>query len=152
MEGECSFWPKVAKIGIAVDIAKASVAADRILNMRRKDHSDSNLVSLDVGNIGDSDQGVKIEFCNVWFKYPTRDVPVLNGLDLTVRFQNNAVVDEVAADQTQIEKGQFAAIVGPSGTSIGVANGACEETEYRHRIWEDDRDLPLGTILHSQLR
>lgn len=69
-----------------LDIAKASVAAERILDIRRRDHSDGNLVSLDVGNIGDDDMGVRVEFKNVWFKYPTRDVPVLNGLDLTVRF------------------------------------------------------------------
>lgn len=42
-------------------------------------------------------QGVRIDFQNVWFKYPTRDAPVLNGLDLSIL------------------PGQFAAIVGPSG-------------------------------------
>lgn len=29
-------------------------------------------------------QGVKIELKNVVFKYPTRDVPVLKGLNMTV--------------------------------------------------------------------
>lgn len=66
------------------DIAKASVAAGRIINMRSRDQQDGRLVSLDVGNIGDNDMGVKIHFQNVWFRYPTRDVPILNGLDLTV--------------------------------------------------------------------
>jgi ABC-type multidrug transport system fused ATPase/permease subunit len=66
------------------DIAKASVAASRIIDMRSKDHLDGKLISLDVGNIGDGDMGVKINFQNVWFKYPTRDVPILNGLSLTV--------------------------------------------------------------------
>ncbi|KAK4245200.1 hypothetical protein C7999DRAFT_43225 [Corynascus novoguineensis] len=74
------------------NIAKASVAADRIIDMRRRDQADGMLVSLDLGNIGDNDKGVKIQFQNVWFRYPTRDAPVLNGLTLT------------------IEKGQFAAI------------------------------------------
>ena len=32
-------------------------------------------------------QGVKIELKDVYFKYPTRDVPVLNGLNMTVRNQ-----------------------------------------------------------------
>ncbi len=66
------------------DIAKASVAAGRIIDMRDRDHVDGKLISLDVGNIGDDDMGVKIQFQNVWFRYPTRDVPILNGLNLTV--------------------------------------------------------------------
>jgi hypothetical protein len=52
--------------------------------MRGNDHVDGKLVSLDVGNLGDNDMGVKIQFQNVWFRYPTRDVPILNGLNLTV--------------------------------------------------------------------
>ena len=66
------------------DIAKASVAASRILEMRGKDQVDGKLMPLDTGNIGDDDKGVKIQFQNVWFRYPTRDVPILNGLNLTV--------------------------------------------------------------------
>ncbi len=53
--------------------------------MRKQDHPDGRLVSLDLGNIGDNDKGIKIQFQNVWFRYPTRDVPILNGLNLTVR-------------------------------------------------------------------
>jgi len=67
-----------------IDIARASVAANRIIDMRAKDRVDGKLVSLDFGNIGDNDKGVKIQFQNVWFRYPTRDVPILNGLNLTV--------------------------------------------------------------------
>lgn len=69
---------------IGVDIAKASVAASRIIEMRGKDHYDGKLISLDLGDLGESDMGVKIQFQNVWFRYPTRDVPILNGLNLTV--------------------------------------------------------------------
>lgn len=29
-------------------------------------------------------RGVKIELRDVWFRYPSRDVPVLTGLDMTV--------------------------------------------------------------------
>jgi ABC-type multidrug transport system fused ATPase/permease subunit len=72
------------KTDLNIDIAKASVAADRILDMRGKDRVDGDLVSLDIGNIGDNDMGVKIQFQNVWFRYPTRDVPILNGINLTV--------------------------------------------------------------------
>ncbi|KAK3904233.1 P-loop containing nucleoside triphosphate hydrolase protein [Staphylotrichum tortipilum] len=66
------------------NIAKASVAASRIIDMRSRDHVNGKLISLDVGNIGDGDMGVKIHFQNVWFKYPTRDVPILNGLNMKV--------------------------------------------------------------------
>lgn len=52
--------------------------------MRTKDSTDGRLISLDLGNIGDNDKGVKVQVQNVWFKYPTRDTPILNGLDLTV--------------------------------------------------------------------
>ncbi|KAJ9142373.1 p-loop containing nucleoside triphosphate hydrolase [Pleurostoma richardsiae] len=82
----------------APNIAQASVAAHRIIDMRQHDQVDGRLISLDFGNLGEDDKGVRIEFSNVWFRYPTRDIPVLTGLDLT------------------IEKGQFAAIVGPSGS------------------------------------
>ncbi|RYO93834.1 hypothetical protein DL766_005080 [Monosporascus sp. MC13-8B] len=45
----------------------------------------------------DSSRGAKVEFLDVWFRYPSRETPVLSGLNMT------------------IEEGQFAAIVGPSG-------------------------------------
>lgn len=76
--------PWEASTDITPDIAKASVAANRIIDMRAKDRVDGRLISLDFGNIGDNDMGVKIQFQNVWFRYPTRDVPILNGLTLTV--------------------------------------------------------------------
>ena len=60
------------------------MAAERIIEMREKDHYDGKLLSLDAGNIGEDDMGVKVHFQNVWFRYPTRDVPILNGLSLTV--------------------------------------------------------------------
>lgn len=53
--------------------------------MRRSEDTEGRLRSLDVGDLGEADQGVKIEFRDVWFRYPTRDVPVLNGLNMTVR-------------------------------------------------------------------
>jgi hypothetical protein len=65
------------------DIARATVAANRIIDMRARDHVDGRLKSLDFGNLGDNDKGVKIQLHNIWFRYPTRDVPILNGLDMT---------------------------------------------------------------------
>ncbi|KAH8845293.1 hypothetical protein MCOR01_002538 [Pyricularia oryzae] len=85
-------------LSYAPNIAQATVAANRIVDLRSTKDDDSQLSSLVRGDLGQGDKGVKLEFKNVWFRYPTRDAPVLNGLDLTV------------------EKGQFAAVVGPSGS------------------------------------
>ncbi|KAI6476611.1 hypothetical protein MCOR17_000947 [Pyricularia oryzae] len=85
-------------LSYAPNIAQATVAANRIVDLRSTKDDDSQLSSLVRGDLGQGDKGVKLEFNNVWFRYPTRDAPVLNGLDLTV------------------EKGQFAAVVGPSGS------------------------------------
>lgn len=105
------------------DIAKATVAANRIIDMRARDYADGRLKSLDLGNLGDDDKGVKIQLQNVWFRYPTRDVSILNGLDMTVcpiltpSGARTRVWGIELTIRTQIEKGQFAAIVGPSGLS-----------------------------------
>ncbi|KAL1843116.1 hypothetical protein VTJ49DRAFT_3063 [Mycothermus thermophilus] len=79
------------------NIAKASVAAGRIIGMRGTDQVKGSRGSLEDRGLGDGDMGVGIQFQDVWFRYPTRDVPVLRGLSL------------------EIKTGQFAAIVGPSG-------------------------------------
>lgn len=75
------------------NMAQAAAAANRILSFRDRD-ADSSKAGLEVP---DAEGGVKIELRDLWFKYPTRDVPIFQGLNLT------------------IEKGQFAALVGPSG-------------------------------------
>ncbi|KAL2165253.1 hypothetical protein VTH06DRAFT_550 [Thermothelomyces fergusii] len=77
--------------------AQAAAAANRILQTR-----ETRLRSGGDGakseQITDVDGGVKIELRDVHFKYPTRDVSIFRGLNLT------------------IEKGQFAALVGASGS------------------------------------
>ncbi|KAL5326565.1 hypothetical protein ACEPPN_004252 [Leptodophora sp. 'Broadleaf-Isolate-01'] len=82
-----------AFLSFGPNFAQASQAANRILSFRvptkPKDKATSELQ--------DTEGGVKIEFQDLWFKYPTRDIPIFTGLNLT------------------IEKGQFAALVGPSG-------------------------------------
>jgi len=99
-------------------MAQASVAANRIIDLRRKEHTDGRLVSLDVGDLGKDDGGIAVEFRNVWFRYPTRDVPILNGLSFNVRslpmprFSRLSLLMSVL----QIQKGQFAAFVGASGS------------------------------------
>jgi ABC-type multidrug transport system fused ATPase/permease subunit len=97
------------------DIAQASAAANRIRGMRPRRGLEKKGAVFDLASLDDEEkgpQGVKIELQNVWFQYPTRDVPVLNGLNMTVSLR---VTPDISTDHWQIEKGQFAAIVGPSG-------------------------------------
>ncbi|KAI9766936.1 MAG: ABC transporter bea3 [Geoglossum simile] len=74
-------------------MAQATASANRVLNLRadhpEAEHSGEKL------NKGEG--GVEIEFKDVHFKYPSRDIQVFAGLNM------------------KIEKGQFAALVGPSG-------------------------------------
>ncbi|KAI1376245.1 P-loop containing nucleoside triphosphate hydrolase protein [Hypoxylon crocopeplum] len=74
--------------------AQASAAANRILSIRESRNRD---LSDETAKIPDTEGGIKIELRDVHFKYPTRDVSVFKGLNIT------------------IEKGQFAALVGASG-------------------------------------
>jgi ATP-binding cassette subfamily B (MDR/TAP) protein 1 len=74
-------------------MAQASAAANRILSFRVRDKE----THKEGSELQDVQGGVKIELRDLWFKYPTRDIPIFTGLNL------------------QIEKGQFAALVGPSG-------------------------------------
>ncbi|KAI1846849.1 hypothetical protein JX266_007070 [Neoarthrinium moseri] len=73
--------------------AQASAAANRILSVRESRNQDHHESS----SIPDAKGGVKLELKDVHFKYPTRDVSIFKGVNLT------------------IEKGQFAALVGASG-------------------------------------
>jgi ABC-type multidrug transport system fused ATPase/permease subunit len=76
--------------------AQAAAAANRILQARESRINNDASQSKD--QITDTDGGVKIELKDVHFKYPTRDVSIFKGLNIT------------------IEKGQFAALVGASGS------------------------------------
>lgn len=73
----------------------ASTAANRITGLRNtriKNEAGSE------GALPGTEEGVKIELEDVYFQYPTRDIPIFKGLNLT------------------IEKGQYAALVGASGS------------------------------------
>ena len=74
--------------------AQVTAASNRILNARATRIMDEPTTEL---AFPESEGGMKIELRNLGFKYPTREQPVFNGLNLT------------------IEKGQFAALVGASG-------------------------------------
>ena len=74
--------------------ASAKAAANRILGARLTRNKETH---ADAESIPDAKGGVKIQLENVHFKYPSRNVSVFKGLNITV------------------EKGQFAALVGASG-------------------------------------
>ena len=98
--------------------AQASAAANRILQARETRIRDS---ASETEQIPDTDGGVKIELKDVHFKYPTRDVSIFRGLNIT------------------IEKGQFAALVGASGS------GKTSIVSLLERFY----DLPKGEILFN---
>ncbi|APA06665.1 hypothetical protein sscle_02g014350 [Sclerotinia sclerotiorum 1980 UF-70] len=75
------------------NIAQATAASNRILSFRVP----ASVAGKSASKMQNVEGGVKIELKDVWFKYPTRDVPIFTGLNITIK------------------KGQFAALVGPSG-------------------------------------
>lgn len=81
-------------IAVGPNLANATAAADRILAYRQGSES---LQAKKSDNDEEETEGCKLEFRNVGFQYPTRDVPVYRNLSFT------------------IEPGQYVAFVGPSG-------------------------------------
>ncbi|KAN0113306.1 ABC transporter-like protein [Hyaloscypha variabilis] len=79
------------------NMAAAFAAANRIRNARPSPQDELSCSFEDFPIDDEKGNGMNIKFDNVSFKYPTRDVAVLNQLNLSIR------------------AGQFAAIVGPSG-------------------------------------
>ncbi|KAK8050263.1 multidrug resistance protein [Apiospora phragmitis] len=84
------------------NVAQASAAANRILSIRHTQEKDAlgritPAATEKPRSIPDTEGGVKIELRDVHFKYPTRNVSIFKGLNIT------------------IFKGQFAALVGASG-------------------------------------
>ncbi|KAH8845018.1 hypothetical protein MCOR03_003046 [Pyricularia oryzae] len=83
------------------NIAHATAAADRVLDMREADDElDRGLPLIDPNEDAmlEEKEGAEVELRDVWFSYPTRPGTILKGLDI------------------KVERGQFAAIVGPSGS------------------------------------
>ncbi|KAF5019025.1 hypothetical protein F66182_8975 [Fusarium sp. NRRL 66182] len=81
-------------LGFGPNAAQVTAAANRILNMRESRLHDKVSTSQE---IPDTDGGMAIELDNIYFKYPTRSTSVFKGLSL------------------QVQKGEFAALVGASG-------------------------------------
>lgn len=84
--------------GLAPSAAQVTASANRILDVQRSVHPDHLTGGSSEGGINDAHGGVKIELWDVSFKYPTRDVSVFDSLSIT------------------IEKGQYVAFVGASGS------------------------------------
>ncbi|KAJ6204002.1 LOW QUALITY PROTEIN: leptomycin B resistance protein pmd1 [Bipolaris maydis] len=77
----------------APNMAQVTGAANRILSMRPPPTNKATSYPP----LSTSEKGVGIEFQNVYFTYPSRELPVLSNLNI------------------QIQPGQFAALVGASG-------------------------------------
>nr|CEG05380.1 unnamed protein product [Fusarium clavum] len=84
-------------LAMAPSAVQVTASANRILDVQKSVDPDHLEVGKKDDVIVDSDGGVRVELRDVSFKYPTRDVPVFDHLNLT------------------IEKGQYAAFVGASG-------------------------------------
>ncbi|KAL2385253.1 hypothetical protein RJZ90_001429, partial [Blastomyces dermatitidis] len=78
---------------VTPNIAQATGAANRILSVRPSQGNNDG----EKKTVGRFEGGAQIDFKSINFKYPTRDITVFKNLSFT------------------IEKGQFAALVGPSG-------------------------------------
>ncbi|KAF2713122.1 P-loop containing nucleoside triphosphate hydrolase protein [Pleomassaria siparia CBS 279.74] len=79
--------------GFAPNMAQAAGAANRILSLRISKKAPPQTFTP----VAPAQGGVGIEFCNVYFTYKSRSVPVLSNLNMS------------------IQPGQFAALVGASG-------------------------------------
>lgn len=82
-------------LSIAPDMAQAKVAMDRLRSIQES--TDVRRGEKNENPLTGADGGVEIELRDIHFSYPTRDLPVFEGLSLS------------------IEKGQYVAFVGPSG-------------------------------------
>lgn len=76
------------------NIAQATASANRMLEFRSKKTTNTKAKEYVCSH---ADSGASVEFRNVAFRYPSRDVPLFAGLNV------------------DIKSGQFVAFVGPSG-------------------------------------
>jgi ABC-type multidrug transport system fused ATPase/permease subunit len=109
--------------------AQVTTASNRILDMRESRFQDT------VGEnreIPESSGGVRIELQNIHFRYPTRDIPVFEGLNLT------------------IEKGQFAALVGASGCGKTSIISLLERLTTSHYFLNEANSVIDSTILRKE--
>ncbi|POR32079.1 Multidrug resistance protein 1B [Tolypocladium paradoxum] len=110
--------------------AQVTAASNRILDMRESRLADDD--ASPAGAIPDARGGVSIELDNLHFTYPTRDVPVFQGLSLT------------------IEKGQFAALVGASGCGKTSIISLLERRALLHLVSPSDLSLTACQVLRPR--
>jgi ATP-binding cassette subfamily B (MDR/TAP) protein 1 len=123
-----------------LDIAQVSAAATRIQAMRATDAESEDHIATKheedhrwMFAASPSWRGADIEFRDVWFTYPTRDVPVLRGCSV------------------KIQHGQFAAIVGSSGAGKTSVISLIERfyEPQKGAIYCDNEDIasiPMGIL------
>ncbi|ETS82686.1 hypothetical protein PFICI_04562 [Pestalotiopsis fici W106-1] len=83
-------------LSVTPNAAQATAAANRIFDVQSSAVIDRDEAQGD-REFPNSEKGVRIDLQDIHFQYPTRDVPIFRGLDLS------------------IDQGQYAAFVGPSG-------------------------------------
>jgi ABC-type transport system involved in cytochrome bd biosynthesis fused ATPase/permease subunit len=71
------------------DAAQVTAASNRILEARENQNRD---IVADTEQIPDTEGGVEIEFQNVYFRYPTRDVSIFKDLNMHVSLLANIKV------------------------------------------------------------
>jgi ATP-binding cassette subfamily B (MDR/TAP) protein 1 len=96
-------------------------------------YDDANRYTLPISLLW---KGIDIEFRNVWFTYHTRNVPVLKGLNLSIRH------------------GQFAAIVGSSGSGKTTVISLLERfyEPQRGSIYYNNEELASIPLRHLRKR
>ena len=67
-----------------VDAVAAFAAANRICAMRPESENETAIPSKELDIDAEKSDGIKVELEEVYFRYPTREVPVLKGLSMAV--------------------------------------------------------------------
>jgi ATP-binding cassette subfamily B (MDR/TAP) protein 1 len=119
-------------LAIAPNAAQAIAAANRILDVRETVHLET--ASRDFSS--DEDGGVRVEARDVSFRYPSRDIPVLQSMNLG------------------IEKGQYVALVGASGSGKSTIVSLLlrfYDVTHGSILWNDTdiKDLDLYQYRHE---
>jgi ABC-type transport system involved in cytochrome bd biosynthesis fused ATPase/permease subunit len=115
--------------------------------MRPTSHDEIGLVTEDLLFDTEKSSGMNVEFRNVSFKYPTRDVAVLKNLNMTVSGPGIFLKKSSPDLMIQIEEGQFAAIVGSSGICSSKLDDVQVLNKYRLR--QNQYNIVAGTLLYT---